>query len=148
MAEIDPYELLTRSGWSDDRRVDPGRALARLEIEGYIVPPATVRFIENVDGITIEYERHGRGDSIWFDVARAIDLTFKAWVDDYSSRVEAALLPMGYASHDHLLLTVSEAGIWFGGFDDQFGLLGHGLVEAVEAIATTRPLTPPDGRGR
>lgn len=138
MYSHDAATLLDGAGWTPVRRVDSSRQLAALTTAGY-APGSHVRsVISNLVGLKVNFTSYGRSDSIRLDPGWAIELCFKSWVDEYSSRAQTPLIPMGYANSEHLLLLVAEDGRWFGGYDDEFGYLGNSVLSMVDIVANGR----------
>jgi SUKH-3 immunity protein len=136
--EHDPDELLKKAGWTATRHIDAAPDLAALDAAAYEVTASVRSLIANMSGLTVRYTRRGRTDTIWIEPNRAVELSFKSWVDDYSSRVGAALVPVGYSNHNHLLLMVDGSARWFGAFDDEFGKLGIDEHQMIDRIANDR----------
>jgi hypothetical protein len=127
----DGLDLLLAAGWSSERATDVHGARQALEQEGYSVSREIERHLSNVDGVSIDIEHQGRPDRIWFDAAKAVDMTWKYQVDQYEEVAKVPLVPFGYAFSDHLALLLSEDGRVYGAFDDYFELLGNSIPSAV-----------------
>jgi hypothetical protein len=125
---------LQAAGWRPDRVNPSDLAIRDLEEAGYSIWPTLVSFLRSFGGLSVSIVRNDRPDSFWFDPARAITMTFASWVDEYRRRAEQPLAPLGYAHHDHLLLLLGEDGTWYGGYDDNFGILGHTNDEMLDQL--------------
>lgn len=93
-------------------------------------------FLQSFGGLSVSLVRNERSDNFWFDPERAMSLTHESWVQEYARRAGQALVPMGYAAHDHLLLLRGEDGTWYGGYDDAFGVVGEDDDEVLDNLAS------------
>jgi hypothetical protein len=134
----DAHEVLASAGWQPSRREDAVDVIATVASHGYDVGPKLALLIANVVGVTLQFMRSAHTDYIVFDPRRATELSFRAWVDDYSERAGTPLVPLGFSNHEHLLLLAADDGRWFGGFDDEFGQLGRSVPELVDTIINNR----------
>jgi SUKH-3 immunity protein len=123
--------LLRDAGWRPWRSIDVSAVQLQLEARGYGIPKVLKLFIREFDGITVNFVRNGRADSIWFDAQRAISLADPEWVSHYEERTKTSLVPIGYSNHDHLMLMQSDRGGFYGAFDDFLCALGSGPVEMI-----------------
>lgn len=110
--------------------------VGRIHEAGYRTWPAALAVLSHLAGIVVEFTRNGRSDNLWVDPERACAMVFRNWVDDYESRVGSALLPIGFAYDDHMLLLLSEDGRVFGAFDEFLAWLGNDELAAVELLVT------------
>ena len=135
-----PFALLRSAGWDADRRVNPTNALAFASSRGIEIGVGSYleRTVSNLDGIVVRFTRHGRPDTIIFNVGRALSEIFEEWMDEYARRAQTPLLPFGFSNHEHLILLASDDGRWFGGNDDVFGCLGVSVTEVIDRITNNR----------
>ena len=133
MNERPAIQKLRQSGWTPDRRVDTAPDFRAFEKEGYPTFPVVTEFVRQCSGLRIPID-HGGPDEIWFSAERACGLLHRAWTEDYSRRAGTGLVPVGAAYREHLTLLVGENGNWFGGYDDEFGLLGEDVLSALDNL--------------
>lgn len=140
----DAAALLRASEWRPERRSQAHDAVADYHDHGYDIGPELAAVVSNVAGIVLRFERGGRADSIVFDPELALRLSYADWVAEYSRRAGSSLIPIGFSSHEHLLLLVDAKGRWFGAFDDEFGRLGSSVVDMVDRIVNNLGLEEND----
>ena len=137
--------VLADAGWSLDRRVDAGPGLLALAEAGCDVWPGLTPVPESLTGLRVAIDCHGRRDEFWFDPEKAIEESFWSWVEEYSRRADKPLAPIGYGHHDHLMLLVDPEGVWYGGYDDEFGIIGadgEAMLNALVSGSTTLAPVP------
>jgi hypothetical protein len=127
-------QLLRAAGWWPGRSQEVSDISALLDQKGYIVNKKIESFLREFTGISIDFIRHGRSDSVWFDAVRASAMADQEWVAHYGERVKASLTPIGYSNHEHLLLMESEEGGFYGAFDDFLYAVGSDAGEMIENL--------------
>jgi hypothetical protein len=126
--------VLSQAGWFPGRSQDIAGVRSRLQSCGYRVGETTDQFLREFTGITINFIRNGRSDSIWFDAQRASALADPEWVAHYEERTKTSLVPIGYSNHGYLMLMQSEEGGFYGAFDDYLYALGNEAGEMIESL--------------
>jgi hypothetical protein len=126
--------LLRDAGWRPGRSQDVSAARSLLESQGYNVGSRIELFLREFAGVTIDFTRNGRQDSIWFDVQRASALADPEWIAHYKDRTKTSLVPIGYANHEHLMLMQSDEGGFYGAFDEFLFTLGSEADEMIENL--------------
>jgi hypothetical protein len=126
--------LLRDAGWRPGRSEDVSAVRSLLESKGYDISKPVELFIREFNGITIDFVRNGRPDSVWFDVLRASALADPEWVEHYGERTRRSLVPVGFSNHEHLMLMQSDEGSFYGAFDDFLCTLGSAVEEMIENL--------------
>ena len=134
MSERIAIGALRGAGWLPGRRVEIGADLASFREEQCGTFDRALEFLREYSGLTIIFDRDGEPDELWFSGARACDLIFPEWIDDYSRRTGMALVPVGATNGEYLVILIGEDGSFYGGFDDVFGSLGASLLEMIENV--------------
>lgn len=127
-------DVLRQAGWLPGRSQDIAEVRSLLKSRGYRIGEAVERFLREFTGITINFVRNGRPDSIWFDAQRASALADPEWVAHYEDRTKTSLVPIGFSNHEHLMLMKSDEGGFYGAFDDYLCALGSGVDEMIENL--------------
>jgi hypothetical protein len=126
--------VLRRAGWLPGRSQDIDEVRSLLETRGYRIGEAVEQFLHEFTGITINFIRNGRPDSIWFDAQRASAMADPEWVAHYGERTKTSLVPIGFSNHEHLMLMQSDQGGFYGAFDDYLCALGSEVDEMIENL--------------
>ncbi|HUY45625.1 MAG TPA: SUKH-3 domain-containing protein [Streptosporangiaceae bacterium] len=126
--------VLRKAGWLPGRSQDIATVRSVLKSRGYSIGDAVARFLREFTGITINFIRNGRPDSIWFDAQRASALADPEWVVHYGERTKTSLVPIGFSNHEHLLLMQSDEGGFYGAFDDYLCALGSEVDEMIDNL--------------
>jgi hypothetical protein len=135
MDEHPAVQALARAGWVPTRSVDIEVDLQTLAKDGYSTFPAAVEFLRQYSGLQLPIvDRLGRPDEIWFSAHRACMGIASSWIRTYSDRSGTTVLPVGEAYHGHLTLLIGENGHWFGGYDNEFGLIGEDLLSCLDNL--------------
>ena len=124
--------VLRQAGWLPGRSQDITKVRSLLKSRGYRIGEAVEQFLGEFTGITINFIRNGRPDSIWFDAKRAIALADPEWVVHYEERTKTSMVPIGFSNHEHLMLMQSDEGGFYGAFDDYLCALGSEVDEMIE----------------
>jgi hypothetical protein len=145
MTERLAIRVLRTSNWHPGRRVDITDDLVALEREGYAQFPAATNFLREYSGLTVKFYRNGfdrndGADEVWFSVSRACELLDPAWTEEYSRRARVQLVPLGATYREHLALLIGVDGNWYGGFDDEFGLVGSDVLDLMENLIENKGL--------
>jgi hypothetical protein len=127
-------DVLRKAGWRPGRSRSVAGVRSLLESRGYSLAEPVELFLHEFTGITIDFVRNGRPDSIWFDAERAGALADPEWVPHYQERTKTSLVPVGYSNHEHLMLMQSDNGGFYGAFDDFFCALGSDVNEMIESL--------------
>ncbi|OLF05243.1 hypothetical protein BLA60_36925 [Actinophytocola xinjiangensis] len=138
MNKLSATQYLERSGWFPGRRVEIDRDLKAFRDEECETFDQVTEFLREFSGLTIGFMRYGSPDELWFAADRACESVSLAWAEDYSQRVGVAMLPVGAAYREYLTILIDENGAFYGGFDDEFGSLGVGVLEMVDNIVQNR----------
>jgi hypothetical protein len=123
--------VLRQAGWLPGRSQDIAEVRSLLQSRGYRIGEAVEQFLREFTGITINFIRNGRQDSIWFDAQRASALTDPEWVAHYGEQTKTSLVPVGFSNHGHLMVMQSDEGGFYGAFDDYLCTLGSGVDEMI-----------------
>jgi hypothetical protein len=126
--------LLREAGWRPGRAEDVVALRSLLASRGYGISEPVELFLREFNGITIDFVRNGRSDSIWFDAQRASALADPEWIEHYEERTKTSLVPIGCSNHEHLMLMQSDSGGFYGAFDDFLCALGSGPDEMIENL--------------
>lgn len=134
MTERIAVKALRSAGWLPGRRVEIGADLAALDKENHKLFDQALEFLREYSSLIIRFNRDGEPDELWFSSARACDLIFPEWIEEYSRRVGMILAPIGSANGEYLVILIGEDGSFYGGFDGEFGSLGANALEMIENI--------------
>jgi hypothetical protein len=126
--------LLRQAGWRPGRSKDLSDVRSLLASRGYSIGKPVELFLREFTGITIDFVRNGRPDSIWFDAERASALADSEWVAHYGQRTKTSLVPIGFSYHEHLMLMISGEGGFYGAYDDFLCALGSEAREMIERL--------------
>jgi SUKH-3 immunity protein len=126
--------LLRAAGWHPGRSLETASVRSFLESEGYHVSDQAEQFLREFTGVSIDFTRNRRTDTIWFDGKRAGSLADLDWVTYYEEQVKTSLTPIGYSNHEHLLLMAAADGSFYGGYDDFLWPLGEPATEMIEKL--------------
>jgi hypothetical protein len=126
--------ILRQAGWLPGRSQDINDVRSLLMSRGYRIGKAVEQFLREFTGITINFIRNGRPDSIWFDAQRASALADPEWVARYGERTKTSLVPIGFSNHEHLMLMQSDQGGFYGAFDEFLCALGSEVDEMIENL--------------
>src|SRR5258708_888889 len=100
--------VLRQAGWLPGRSQDIAEVRSLLQSRGYRIGNAVEQFLREFTGITINFMRNGRPDSIWFDAQRASVLADPEWVAHYGERTKTSSVPIEFSNHEHLRLMQSD----------------------------------------
>ena len=126
--------LLRQAGWRPGRSQDVSDVRSLLASRGYSIGKPVELFLQEFTGITIDFVRNGRPDSIWFDAQRASALADSEWIAEYEQRTKTSLVPVGFSYHEHLMLMQSDDGGFYGANDDLLWALGSEAKEMIENL--------------
>lgn len=126
-------DVVARSNWAPGRLVDISNELAALGREGYKPFPAAVKFLSEYSGVTFPGD-DSVDDVLISSVEATAGITFERVQEDYSPRAKVYLVPVGLAENMDLTLLMGEDGRWYGGFDNEFGLIGLDFIDALGRI--------------
>jgi hypothetical protein len=126
--------VLRQAGWLPGRSQDIAAVRSLVESRGYRIGDAVEQFLREFTGITINFIRNGRSDSIWFDAQRASSMVDPEWVAHYEERTKTSLVPIGFSNHEHLMLMQSDESGFYGAFDDYLCALGSEVDEMIENL--------------
>lgn len=129
-------DLLKAAGWSEGRAIDIEGARDLLAAAGYQVSERLASVLKEYSNLTIGFVRNQREDTIWFDPRRAVALTIPSAVRSYETQLGTALVPIGFAHHDHLLILAGADGRFVGVYDDFVAELGSTPEEVVATVIT------------
>lgn len=131
---------LQRAGWRPGRRVNIDNAVAALRADGHAVWPDLLQLLEEFDGLTISTSRNH--NPVVLDAAAATAGIATDWVREYAGVIGAVLTPIG--EYSHMTIYYNQNGAFYGGFDRDFGCLGHTVIEVVDHVLNTDPPPPFD----
>jgi hypothetical protein len=141
-------DRLTEAGWYQGRVVELGPALAALAEAGHVPDDTFLCFAAQYEGLVVRYTcDDGFQDEIHFNIREGCANATPGWARRYSQRCGEVLIPFGTANTEHTQLLRSPAGNFYGGFDDEFWMLGRCVEELVENIVATRTLPSTDNFG-
>jgi len=143
MKESEAERELRNAGWFHGRNVEIGSELDAYQRAGYETFPALSSFLREYGGICLLISHAGRPDEIWFSASRACSLIDTQWVREYSIRAGVAVVPIGAAYRDHLAIMLGENERIFGGYDNEFGLVGVDIQSAVSNLLENRGFVTP-----
>jgi SUKH-3 immunity protein len=128
-------DVLRQAGWLPGRSQDIAEVRSLPQSRGYRIGETVEQFLREFTGITINFIRNGRPDSIWFDAQRASALSDPEWVTHYEERTKTSLVPVGFSNHEHLMLLMqSDEGGFYAAFDDYLCALGPEVDEMIENL--------------
>ena len=128
---------LEKSGWTLNRKIDTTEILNVLKEERYDLNPKVVEFIENFGNLELEHPAYrvvGEFEKMHFKPLRASSGICREKVEEYEERTEEALVVVGEAYNENLVLMISHTGKIYGAFDDYLTLLGNTIEEAFNSI--------------
>lgn len=139
MTERLAIRVLRLSNWYPSRSVDIRDDLVALERAGYTQFSAATDFLREYSGLTVVFYRNGfdrndGADEAWFSASGACEIVDSSWVEEYSRRARVQLVPLGATYREHLTLLIGADGSWYGGFDDEFGLMGRDVLDLLENL--------------
>ena len=82
----------------------------------------------------------GAGNALMIDPVRALMHADSDWLEAYQELVHERLVPVG--EYSHMWVLYSPSGMFYGGFDEDFGPLGESMEEVVHDIFLTHPPVP------
>jgi hypothetical protein len=134
--------LLRSAGWSPNRQVDHDAVDAALHAEGYAMWVGLSNFLAEYSGLIVGSDKTGR--SVWFDADKAARGVDPEWPRAYADVVGSPMVPVG--GYSHMTVYFGQDGRLYGGFDDEFGLLGASVSEALERLLLGEPAATLDRR--
>jgi hypothetical protein len=131
-------EHLRSAGWIPDRRVRIDQALECYRPAGYSVFAGLADFLVEYSDLWMLIDHVGRTDEIWIAPCRACTLIDRSWVIEYGRRSSTSLVPIGGAYRNHLVLLLGGDGRIFGGYDNEFGVLGNNAKDVIANLVDNR----------
>lgn len=123
-------ELLRRAGWTAGRHVDVEGALRELSESGHFVVVPARAFLARYSGLVVTSE-DGR-KTIEIDGSAAARHTNPDWCVAYAEGIGRSVTPIG--EYSHMTLLIDEVGVFWGGFDDLYGVMGEDILEVVREL--------------
>lgn len=139
---INATDLLARSGWTPDRRVDVDGIVAKLQADGHVIVPPFRELIAEYSGLVVASEDGRR--TIDFDVAHAALQAHPGWCEAYAEGIGLPVTPIAIEGHSVLLID-STGGVW-GAFDDLYGYLGGDMLTGIASVLVDPPKLHPFDR--
>ncbi|WP_336770842.1 SUKH-3 domain-containing protein [Paenibacillus sp. MMO-58] len=96
-----------------------------------------INFLAQYGGLTIKqpaYKVPNKTTSFHFNPNKAINHINKERVETYEERINSALVVIGEADNEHLILMMTPSGGIYGALDDYLTFLGNNPKEAIEAL--------------
>jgi hypothetical protein len=128
--------LLEQAGWKKERKIDISNYIAHLEKEGYKVNDFAKVFLSEFAELKVIHPHHKIKE--YFDSFIINPLKFTNYtldtVKEYEERVNESLTPVGDASNGYLILTISESGKVYAGYDDFLQRIGCNGYEAIMTL--------------
>ncbi|MEV6895414.1 SUKH-3 domain-containing protein [Kribbella sp. NPDC051137] len=123
-------DLLRRAGWRPGRHVDVDSMIGELESAGHVLVPPARNFLSEFSGLTIHSEDGRKSVRIdGHDAARRADV---GWCLAYAEGIGRSVTPAG--EYSHMTLMIDEAGVFWGGYDDLYGLMGDDIIDLVDEL--------------
>jgi hypothetical protein len=129
-------EILYKAGWYIEREIDTVKYTEFLKKEGFEVNSAAVRFFAKFGGLEVLHPDHkikGKNDKFIID-PMIISNYHAERIMEYEERVGEKLTPIGKASNGYMVLTMSQTGKVYAGYDDFLLRIGLNGYEALETL--------------
>jgi SUKH-3 immunity protein len=126
---------LLKSGWRPDRHVELKAEISVLEDEGYESWPELLAFLEEYADLLIKSDDGTR--TLWIGAARAVREVDRGWASAYSEVIQSVLAPVG--GYSHMTIYLGQNGVFYGGFDSEYGPLASNIEELVNAVLNQCP---------
>ena len=125
---ISAHDLLARSGWTADRRVEVGHVVQFLLEQGYDVVAPFENFATQYLGLRIT---SSDGRALRFDMDEISALTDEGWCEAYGEEIGRRVTPVG-GFGSHMVVLIDETGAFWGAFDPLYGYLGDDILQVIQ----------------
>lgn len=136
-------EVLKKSGWYKERRIDQHLIIEAIEAEGYPILPSVVAFLQEFWDLKIYFENRRNGlknDDINFSFEEATHLEVPERISqDYSKRVGMELCLIGSVYREHMVIVMANDQSVYGGYDNFFCKIADSGMNAIKAIVYDLP---------
>lgn len=129
-------QLLSRAGWTPDRRVAVDDLISRLRDDEHDIVPPFRDFMAQFSGLVITSD-DGRRE-MEFVMDEVLVLTGPGWCEAYGEDIGRLVTPVArYGAH--LALLIDESGEFWGGYDALYGHMGRDIFQAIERLLVDPP---------
>lgn len=136
--------FLKKAGWRKGRAVNIDDYIHVFENETFTIPESVINFLREFGGLTVMHPHAkvpGAMDFFTFNVNKAIQDHDHLWVkEDYSKRVGKTLCIIGQAFRDYMVLSMSDDGEVYAGFDEFLVHVGSSGDQAIENLCLGKEL--------
>jgi hypothetical protein len=136
--------LLHNAGWKEGRYVEIKNYEEVLNNEGFSIHDCVKNLLKEFANLTVIHPHakvSNEKDYFHFDVSKAVKGRDPYWVkEDYRVRVGKNLCIIGEAFRGYMVLSMSDDGNVYAGFDDILVHVGISGDDAIEALCTGRKL--------
>jgi hypothetical protein len=137
------FEVLQKSGWREDRKVDQSLIVDSIHEEGYLILPRVIEFLQEFWGLKILFENKKNGlknDDINFSFEEATHLEVPERVNgEYSKRTGKELCLIGSVYREYMVLVMANDGSVYGGYDSFLCKIADTGMDAIKAIIFDYP---------
>jgi hypothetical protein len=130
--------LVRGAGWFFGRRVAVDSYLEAMAKGGYERSDLVEEFLAEYGGLSVGAPAGGFAEVLAVDPVMAIESTSRNTVQMYEEAVGGPLTPVGGAYSGHLLVMMSGAGRFYGGYDMFFAFAGDTPTEMFGRISSER----------
>jgi len=134
-------KTLSEAGWYPKRETDLESTINFLESKGYVVFSSALHALLEFDKIRCEFtRRNGDKDSFYIDPEQAYGDYYEK--DDFAEiemRVEEALIAIGQARNDNMMMFISESGKICGETGYLLMKFGDDIYEAMDTLCVSLP---------
>lgn len=138
-------DLLIKSGWYENRRIDTSNLLEKVSENGYEILPKVIEFLKEFDGLIIRFynlKNSLADDDVTIDFNKASELECIERIrEDYQHRIGKRLCVIGTAYREYFVLIMDEEGRVYGGYDDYLVKIADSAIEAINAIVSGKKFT-------
>lgn len=136
MAPEGVLELLSRAGWTPERRVAVDDLISRLRADEHDIVPPFRDLMAQFSGLVISSVDGRR--TVEFEMDHVLAITGPGWCEAYAEEIGRLVTPV--ARHDaHLALLIDESGEFWGGYDALYGYMGKDIFQAIEWLLIDPP---------
>lgn len=126
---------LRAAGWWPERQVEIEAEIRSIERTGVEVWPELMEFLAEYARLKID--SHDGMRTLSLDVTGAAAGTDPEWGGSYSKMIGVVLAPVG--EYSHMTIYLARDGIFYGGFDAEYGRIADSLEGLVDSVLNKRP---------
>lgn len=129
-------QLLSRAGWTPDRRVAVDDLVTRLRDGDHDIVAPYRDLMAQFSGLVVSSDDGRR--TVEFEIDHVLAVTGPGWCEAYGEEIGRLVTPV--ARHDaHMVLLIDESGEFWGAYDDLYGYMGKDIFQAIEWLLIDPP---------